>query len=86
MTFEARPEGLDPVASDRPSHSQRPLNLDVPQRNFLAIATALLFGGAIVPLIMGSIADTAGYTWAFFVPAACYLYIFFFAVKGSKMR
>jgi len=50
------------------------------------LINALIFGGAIIPPIMGSIADTAGYTWAFLVPAVCYLYIFFFAVKGSQMR
>jgi FHS family L-fucose permease-like MFS transporter len=50
------------------------------------IINSLIVGGAIVPLIMGKIADSAGYTWAFFVPAICYAYIFFFAVKGSKMR
>lgn len=50
------------------------------------IINTLIFGGAIIPLIMGKIADTAGYSWAFIVPAVCYLYIFFFAVKGSKIR
>jgi MFS transporter, FHS family, L-fucose permease len=50
------------------------------------IINSLIVGGAIVPLIMGKIADSVGYTWAFFVPAICYAYIFFFAVKGSKMR
>ena len=50
------------------------------------IINSLIVGGAIVPLIMGSIADTYGYTWAFFVPAICYLYIFYFALKGSKLR
>lgn len=50
------------------------------------IINSLIVGGAIVPLIMGKIADVSGYTWAFFVPAACYLYILYFAVKGSKLR
>ncbi|HOW31151.1 MAG TPA: hypothetical protein PLP88_06265, partial [Bacteroidales bacterium] len=50
------------------------------------IINTLIFGGAIIPLVMGKIADTAGYSWAFIVPAICYLYIFFFAVKGSKIR
>ncbi|MCK5368832.1 MAG: sugar MFS transporter, partial [Cyclobacteriaceae bacterium] len=50
------------------------------------IINSLIVGGAIVPLIMGSIADSYGYTWAFFVPAICYLYIFYFALKGSKLR
>jgi len=50
------------------------------------IINSLIVGGAIIPLIMGKIADVSGYTLAFFVPAVCYAYIFFFAVKGSKLR
>jgi len=50
------------------------------------IINTLIFGGAIIPLIMGKIADVSGYSWAFIVPALCYLYIFFYAVKGSKFR
>lgn len=50
------------------------------------IINTLIVGGAIIPLIMGKIADVSGYSWAFVVPAICYLYIFFYAVKGSKFR
>lgn len=50
------------------------------------IINTLIFGGAIIPLIMGKIADLSGYSYAFIVPAVCYLYIFFFAIKGSKLR
>jgi len=50
------------------------------------IINALIIGGAIIPPLMGSIADSAGYTWAFLVPAVCYLYIFFYAVKGNTIR
>lgn len=50
------------------------------------IINTLIFGGAIIPLIMGKIADISGYSLAFIVPALCYLYIFFYAVKGSKLR
>jgi FHS family L-fucose permease-like MFS transporter len=50
------------------------------------IINTLICGGAIIPLIMGKIADVSGYSWAFIVPAVCYLYIFFYAVKGSKLR
>jgi FHS family L-fucose permease-like MFS transporter len=50
------------------------------------IINTLICGGAIIPLIMGKIADVSGYSWAFVVPAVCYLYIFFYAVKGSKFR
>jgi len=50
------------------------------------IINTLIFGGAIIPPIMGSVADNFGYTWAFLVPAICYLYIFFYAVKGAHIR
>jgi FHS family L-fucose permease-like MFS transporter len=50
------------------------------------IINSLILGGGIIPLIMGSIADASGYTWTFIVPAVCYAYIFFFAVKGSQLR
>jgi FHS family L-fucose permease-like MFS transporter len=50
------------------------------------LINALIIGGAIIPPLMGSIADNAGYTWAFIVPAVCYLYIFWYAVKGNMIR
>ncbi|MDF1574599.1 MAG: MFS transporter [Bacteroidales bacterium] len=50
------------------------------------LINALILGGALIPPLMGAIADGAGYTWAFIVPAMCYLYIFFYAVKGSMIR
>lgn len=50
------------------------------------IINTLICGGAIIPLVMGKVADVSGYSWAFIVPAVCYLYIFFYAVKGSKLR
>ena len=50
------------------------------------LINALIIGGAIIPPLMGSIADNAGYSWAFIVPAFCYLYIFFYAVKGNTIR
>ena len=50
------------------------------------LINALILGGAIIPPLMGYIADGAGYTWAFIVPAACYLYIFYYAVKGNTIR
>jgi MFS transporter, FHS family, L-fucose permease len=50
------------------------------------IINTLICGGAIIPLIMGKVADVSGYSWAFVVPAFCYLYIFYYAVKGSKVR
>ena len=50
------------------------------------LINALIVGGAIIPPIMGGISDSFGYTWAFIVPALCYAYIFFYAIKGSTIR
>lgn len=43
-----------------------------------------IVGGAIVPLIQGVIADHIGLHHAFFVPVICYLFILFYALRGSK--
>jgi FHS family L-fucose permease-like MFS transporter len=50
------------------------------------LINSLIVGGALIPPIMGGIADNFGYTWAFLVPALCYLYILFYSVKGSTIR
>lgn len=43
-----------------------------------------IVGGAVLPLIQGAIADRFGLHHAFVLPVICYLYIFFFALSGSK--
>ena len=43
-----------------------------------------IVGGAILPVIQGFIADHAGLHHAFVLPVLCYLYILFYALKGSK--
>jgi len=43
-----------------------------------------IVGGAIIPETQGWIADHIGIHHAFFVPVICYLYILFFALRGSK--
>ncbi|MDD4107361.1 MAG: MFS transporter, partial [Prolixibacteraceae bacterium] len=50
------------------------------------LINSLIIGGAVIPPIMGGISDNFGYTWAFLVPAVCYLYIFYYSVKGSTIR
>ncbi|WP_078084360.1 sugar MFS transporter [Microbulbifer mangrovi] len=44
-----------------------------------------IVGGAIVPLIQGVVADTAGLQISFLVPVVCYLYIAYYGLKGSKV-
>jgi MFS transporter, FHS family, L-fucose permease len=43
-----------------------------------------IVGGAIIPVLQGAIADRIGIHHAFFLPAICYLYIVYYAFKGSK--
>jgi MFS transporter, FHS family, L-fucose permease len=45
-----------------------------------------IVGGAIIPLVQGFIADRVGIHHAFFLPAICYLYIVFFAIKGLPLK
>ena len=58
---------------------------------FTAQGSALLImgisGGAILPLVFGKVADSAGdIQLAYWVALPCYLFILFYAVKGHKIR
>ena len=44
-----------------------------------------IVGGAIVPFLMGAVADRIGIQHAFFVPVLCYAYIAFFGAKYARM-
>lgn len=50
------------------------------------ILNMMIFGGAIIPPIMGLIADKFDYKWAFVIPAICYFYILFYAIEGKKIK
>jgi len=43
-----------------------------------------ILGGAIIPVVQGAIADRIGIHHAFFLPAICYLYIVYYAFRGSR--
>ncbi len=43
-----------------------------------------IVGGAIIPEIQGALADHIGIQHAFILPALCYLYILYYALKGSR--
>jgi MFS transporter, FHS family, L-fucose permease len=42
-----------------------------------------IVGGAIIPVVQGAIADRIGVHHAFVLPVICYLYIAFYALRGS---
>jgi MFS transporter, FHS family, L-fucose permease len=43
-----------------------------------------IVGGAIIPVVQGAIADRVGIQHAFILPVLCYLYIVFYALRGSR--
>jgi FHS family L-fucose permease-like MFS transporter len=47
------------------------------------LVTAIV-GGAIIPVVQGTLADHLGIQIAFILPALCYLYIVFYAFKASR--
>jgi glucose/galactose transporter len=57
---------------------------------FTARGSALLImgiaGGAILPLVYGTLSDNFGGQNAYWVMLPCYLFILFYAVKGHKLR
>jgi MFS transporter, FHS family, L-fucose permease len=45
-----------------------------------------IVGGAAIPVIQGMIADKIGIHHAFILPLACYLYVAYYGLLGSKIR
>jgi FHS family L-fucose permease-like MFS transporter len=43
-----------------------------------------IVGGAIIPVVQGAIADRIGVHHAFVLPVVCYLYIAYYALRGSR--
>ena len=50
------------------------------------LINTLIVGGAVVPVLMGLMADGFGVRYSFILPVACYGYILFFALVGSKHK
>ncbi len=45
-----------------------------------------IFGGAVIPVLMGKLADHVGVQPAFIVPVVCYAYIAWYALRGGPRR
>lgn len=45
-----------------------------------------IVGGALIPLAMGYISDVSNILVAFIVPAVCYLYVIYYALKGYQIK
>jgi len=48
------------------------------------LLVAAIVGGAIIPELQGLLTDKIGIHHAFFLPVICYIYIIFYALKGSS--
>ncbi|MEO5969497.1 MAG: sugar MFS transporter [Bdellovibrionia bacterium] len=48
------------------------------------LCTAIV-GGAVLPLLQGTLADYIGVHYAFIIPVVCYFYIVFYALNGSRV-
>jgi len=57
---------------------------------FINTGSALLImaisGGAIMPLVWGSLSDSFGSQQAYWVMIPCYLFILFYSIKGYKLK
>ena len=51
-----------------------------------SLLVMMIVGGAILPLIQGSVADASGVHYSLFVPFFAYLYLIFFGIKGYKQK
>lgn len=49
-----------------------------------SVLIASIVGGAIIPLLVISVADIYGIKLSFLIPVFCYLYIMYFGLSGSK--
>ena len=45
-----------------------------------------IVGGAVCALLLGFLADRTNIQWAYLVPALCFVYIFFYALKRVKIK
>ena len=45
-----------------------------------------IVGGALIPVVQGALADRIGIHHCFIIPAACYLYIAWYGLKGQAHR
>ncbi|MGB0122407.1 MAG: L-fucose:H+ symporter permease [Silvibacterium sp.] len=51
-----------------------------------SLVVMAIIGGAVFPAIMGLISDASNIQRAFFVPLVCYLFVFYFAVYGYRVK
>ena len=53
-------------------------------RDGSGVLVMAIVGGAIIPEIQGALADHIGIHYALLLPAVCYVYILYYALRGSR--
>ncbi len=51
-----------------------------------SLLVMMILGGALLPLLMGLVADSDGVHMSFIVPVFSYVYIAFYGIRGYKPR
>ncbi|MBT3423373.1 MAG: sugar MFS transporter [Bacteroidetes bacterium] len=51
-----------------------------------SLLVMMILGGALVPMLLGAVADEVGVHYALVVPVVCYLYIIFYGIRGHKIK
>lgn len=59
-------------------------NLGEQTKTASSLLVMSIVGGAILPALMGFISDQSNIQWAFLMPAICYVYVLFFALRGYR--
>jgi MFS transporter, FHS family, L-fucose permease len=61
-------------------------NLGVFTKKGASFIIMSIVGGAIVPVVMGSIAQTKSTPFSYIVPLVCFVVVFLFAIRGYKIK
>lgn len=61
-------------------------NLGVYTKKGASYIIMSIVGGALVPLVMGSLAQSHSTPFSYIVPLICFVFVFFFAVYGYKIK
>lgn len=61
-------------------------NLGVYTKKGASYIIMSIVGGALVPLVMGSLAQSHSTPFSYIVPMICFVFVFFFAVYGYKIK
>jgi MFS transporter, FHS family, L-fucose permease len=61
-------------------------NLGVFTKKGASFIIMSIVGGAIVPVVMGSIAQTKSTPFSYIIPLFCFVVVFLFAIRGYKIK